>query len=140
MGHADEHQLAAYSVGILSPTERKKLAAHLEGCESCTTVAGRYGQVIESLAVWNRPPAEILQAGRRVVTQRIRLHGLIGQLMADPALRRQAAVDPEAVLAAHGMQATPALVAAFKLLTSEAQPAMSLELDERIAKILQLLE
>lgn len=140
MGHADEHQLAAYSAGILSPAERERLAAHLEGCKSCATVAGTYRLMIESLAVWNRPPTEIVEAGSRAVTQRIRLHRLIGQLVADPALRRKAAADPEGMLAAHGMQATPALVAAFKLLTSEVQPAMSLELDERIAKIMQLLE
>lgn len=139
MSHVDEERLAAIAAGIAPSPDEELVVAHLQGCAACQSVVREYRDIVTGLSVWQQAPPEAADAVHHSVGQRIRLHHLLGEVFADPILRRQAARDPEGMLIARGITPTPQLVAAFRDLEVTASERFSGELDERIAKFWQLL-
>ncbi len=140
MGEPSEDTLVEFVLGVLPRVQQDEVSRHLEGCEVCVSVVEEYREMVAALHAWHEVPAEAAAAGIETILQRIRLRRLLDRLFADPDLRRQAGVNPEGTLVAHGIVPTPQLLAAFKdlgLASSEQFPG---ELDERITKLRRLLE
>jgi anti-sigma factor ChrR (cupin superfamily) len=140
MGHPAEDVLAAVALGLLPRTQGDEIVTHLETCRVCDQSIADYREIAAALHAWHEAPGEAATAGYDAIVQRIRLRRLIDHLFANADLRRQAGEDPQRLLAAHGIAATPELLAAFKdfgLSTPERFPG---ELDERVTKVLRLLD
>ena len=140
MSHVNEERLAAFAAGLLTEPERNEVASHLEACAECRPLAEEYREMVGGFRMWQQVSAEVVDAGLRPIVQRTRLHRLLGQLLADPSIRRQAAQNPGGLLAAHGLTPTPQLLAAFKELDVSRLERFSGALDERITKLMRLLE
>lgn len=140
MDHPSEDALAGFALGLLSETERNEVGEHLQTCAECGRATEEYREIVGALQVWSETPMAAVDGGYQAVVQRIRLHRILDQLLRDPDVRRQAAQNPEGVLAAHGIAPTPQLLAAFKDLDLSSLERFSGELDERITKLRRLLE
>jgi hypothetical protein len=139
MGHPAEDMLAAIALGLLPRTQGDEVVAHLETCSVCDRAIGDYREIATALHTWREAPDVAASAGYKAIVQRIRLHRLLDQLFASADLRRQAGEDPQSLLTAHGIAATPELLAAFKDFGRSSQERFPGELDERITKVRQLL-
>ncbi len=140
MSHIDEERLAAFAAGLLTEPERNEVASHLQTCAECRPLAEEYREMVGGIRMWAQVPAEVVDDGLRPLVQRARLHRLLGQLLADPSMRHQAAQNPERLLAAHGVTPTPQLLAAFKELDISRLERFSGALDERITKLMNSME
>ena len=140
MGHPAEDMLAAIALGLLPRTQSDEVVTHLETCGVCDRAIVDYREIATALQTWREAPDAAASAGYKAIVQRIRLHRLLDQLFASADLRRQAGEDPQSLLAAHGIAATPELLAAFKDFGRSSPERFPGELDERITKVRQLLD
>ncbi len=139
-GHIDHETLAAFSADLLSGPLREEVSTHIVICSECRGLMNEYRALVATLWVWQPVPADAAEAGTRALVQRIRLQRLLGELFSDPSARRRAAQNPEKLLAAHGITPTPQLLAAFRELDVARLERFSGQLDERITKLLHLIE
>ena len=140
MGHPSEDTLAAVALGLLPRTQSDEVVTHVETCRECDRSTVEYREIAAALSTWREAPDEAASAGYNAIVQRIRLHRLLDHLFARADLRRQAGEDPQGLLAAYGIAATPQLLAAFKDLGLSSAERFPGELDERITKVRQLLD
>jgi anti-sigma factor RsiW len=140
MGELSEDTLVEFVLGLLPRTQHDEVAKHVEASEVCQRVVEEYREMVAALNAWHEVPAEAAAAGSEAILQRIRLHRLLDRLFADADLRRQAGLDPEGTLTAHGIAPTPQLLAAFKDLGLSSPEQFRGELDERITKLRRWLE
>ncbi len=139
MEHVDEETLVALSAGLLRTLEHDA-AKHMDVCSRCHNVVEEHSKIAETLSAWREAPAEASEAAIRALVQRIRLRRLLGQLFTDPSLRREAVQNPEELLAARGITPSPQLLAAFRELEALSRERFSGELDERVSKLLRLVD
>ncbi len=138
-GHVDQEMLAAFSADLLSGSARDDVHTHVAACEECRGLVEEYQAIVRGMRLWQVAPQDALEAGTHVLVQRIRLHRLLGELVSNPSVRRQAAQNPETLLRSHGVPPTPQLLAAFKELDVTRLERAPGELDERIAKLFNML-
>ena len=139
MGHPSEETLVAVALGLVPGTQNNEVVTHLETCSVCGQSVVDYRQIAAALSTWREAPTEAASAGYNAIVQRIRLHRLLDHLFVRVDVRRRAGEDPQGLLAAYGIAATPQLLAAFKDLGLSAPGHFPGELDERITKVRQLL-
>ena len=140
MTHPTEDALAAYVAGLLTETQSREVADHVVACSACNRAASDYRNMTAALREWCDAPAQVVEGTHDVLLQRMRLHRLFHHLFTDQELRRRISEDPERELTAHGIAATPAILAAFKDLGSAGPERFPGELDERLSKFRRLLE
>ena len=138
--HPTEDDLAAYTAGLLTETQSAELTDHVAGCPACDRAVSDYRGMAAAFREWHDAPAQMVEGTYELLLQRIRLHRLFQRLFTDQALRRRVSEDPGRELAAHGVAATPAILAAFKDLGSAGPERFPGELDERLTKFRRLLE
>ncbi len=140
MGEPSEDTLVEFVLGVLPRMQHDEISTHLEACQVCERVVEEYREMVAALHAWHEVPAEAAAAGAEAIVQRIRLHRMLDRLFADADLRRQAGLNPEGTLVAHGIAPTPQLLAAFKDLGLSSPEQFPGELDERITKFRRWLE
>lgn len=140
MGHIDEETAAGVALRLLPAAGQEQAAAHIRDCARCREMVETYRAISGAMSAWQEAPPEAVEAGTRSVIQRLRLHRLLTSALADPSVRRQAAQNPEGLLAAYGVTPSPQLLAAFKELEVMALDQFGGALDERVSKLFQLLD
>jgi anti-sigma factor RsiW len=138
MGEPSEDTLVEFVLGALPRAEHNEISTHLEACQVCSQVVEDYREMVAALHAWCEVPPEAAAGASEAMVQRIRLHRLLDRLFADADLRRQAGLNPEGTLVAHGIAPTPQLLAAFKDLGLSSSAQFPGELDERITKLRRL--
>jgi len=140
MGDPSEDTLVEFVLGVLPRGQHDEVSSHLGACQVCERIVEEYREMVAALHAWHEAPSEAAAAGSETIVQRIRLNRLLDRLFADADLRRQAGLNPEATLIAHGIAPTPQLLAAFKDLGLTSPERFPGELDERITKLRRWFE
>ncbi len=139
MTHLEDEILVAVSLDLLSGSARDEATGHLQSCAQCSQEVEGYRAIAATLRVWHEVPRDAAEAATRALVQRARLYRLLGQMVTDPTLRKQARTDPGGLLTTHGVAPSPQLLAAFRELDIERLERFRGELDERISKLFNLL-
>lgn len=106
--------------GHLQPSELARLAlggapdAHVESCPQCTEGLRVFHGLFDQLRALPEPPEHLIEAATTYFGKRQRLDGLIERLAEDPALRKRAGSNPQAVLAEAGLDPLPELLEALR--------------------------
>jgi anti-sigma factor RsiW len=139
MIHPTENDLAAYAAGLLTEMQSGELADHVAACPVCDRAVSDYRGMTAAFREWHDAPPQMVEGTHELLLQRIRLHRLFQRLFTDQELRRRMSEDPGRELAAQGIAATPAILAAFRDLGSAGPERFPGELDERLSKFRRLL-
>jgi len=87
---------------------------HLAECSRCREELEQLRSLVGELRSLPEPPDRLLEAAKSYYRKRRRLEDLVERLAGDPALRKELAAKPQAVLRRAGLEPTPELIEALR--------------------------
>ena len=87
---------------------------HVVSCPACRADVASLRQVVDDLRALPDPPVALLETAKAYFRKRRTIEGLIERLIDDPALRKKARIQPEAVLREAGLEPDADLIEALR--------------------------